>query len=191
MSVEASKIDDFIQCSSGEKVFQYLSVPTRTFVYTFFLSVTFLSLQFLTNWQIEATIREWIEVSMTQSFNFPFWQIFFQFLGPLDLAYQTLAFSPIHKLELWRFFTYALLHAGPAHLVINIILQLVISLPLESEVGLMNLVFVYIFGIFSGSLAASISADFSLMVGASSGIYSLLMSHIPHIYMVSWSCLKL
>lgn len=102
----------------------------------------------------------------------------------MSLAYQTLAFSPIRRLELWRYFTYSLLHAGSAHLLINIILQLVIAFLLESEVGHMNVMFVYVFGVLSGSLAASVSPAFSLMVGASSGIYSLLMSHIPHIYMV-------
>lgn len=106
-------------------------------------------------------------------------------IGPMDLAYQTLAFSPVRKYELWRFFTYSLLHAGTAHLVINLILQLVIALPLESEVGSRRVVFVYVGGILSGSLAASISPNFSLMVGASSGIYSLLMSHVSHIYLVS------
>lgn len=111
--------------------------------------------------------------------------MFFHLLGPLDLAYQTLAFSPIRKLELWRYFTYSLLHAGTAHLLINIILQLVIAFPLETEVGHMIVVFVYLGGVLSGSLAATISTDSSLMVGASSGIYSLLMSHVAHIYMVS------
>lgn len=103
----------------------------------------------------------------------------------MNLAYQTLAFSPMRKLELWRYFTYALLHVGTAHLLINVILQLVISFPLESEVGSQNVLFVYIGGILSGSLAESLSPDFTLMVGASSGIYSLLMSHISQICMVS------
>lgn len=115
-------------------------------------------------------------------------QLFFHMLGPMSLTYQTLAFSPVRKLELWRYFTYALLHAGPAHLLINLILQLVISFPLESEVGSRNVLFVYVGGILSGSLAASLSPDFALMVGASSGIYSLLMSHISHICMVNFTC---
>lgn len=112
-------------------------------------------------------------------------QLFFHFIGPLDLAYQTLAFSPIRKLELWRFFTYSLLHNGFAHLLINVILQVVIAFPLETEVGPLNVVLVYVGGVLSGSLAASLSSDVSLMVGASSGIYSLLLSHVAHISMVS------
>lgn len=56
----------------------------------------------------------------------------------------------------------------------------------QFEVGHMNVLMVYVGGILSGSLAASISpGDVSLMVGASSGIYSLLTSHVSHICMVS------
>lgn len=102
--------------------------------------------------------------------------------------YQTLAFSPNHKLELWRYFTYSLLHLNFPHLVINVILQLFIALPLESEVGPLAVISVYIGGIFSGSLAASVSKGYSIMVGASSGIYSLLMSHVAHTFMVSLKC---
>lgn len=103
----------------------------------------------------------------------------------MDLTYQTLAFSPEHKVELWRYYTYSLLHNGFAHLSINIVLQLIIAFTLETEVGHMNVLMVYVGGILSGSLAASISGDASLMVGASSGIYSLLTSHLSHICMVS------
>jgi membrane associated rhomboid family serine protease len=80
--------------------------------------------------------------------------------------------------------TYSLLHAGTAHLIINITLQLFIALPLETEVGHINTLYVYIGGVLSGSIAASFTNDGLLMVGASSGIYSLLMSHISHILMV-------
>ncbi|CRL05000.1 CLUMA_CG018245, isoform A [Clunio marinus] len=110
-------------------------------------------------------------------------QLFFYIFVHHNITYQTLAFSPNRKLELWRYFTYSLLHAGIAHLFINIILQLVIAFPLETEVGHVNVAIVYIGGILSGSLAASMADDLSLMVGASSGIYALLMSYIPHIFL--------
>jgi membrane associated rhomboid family serine protease len=81
--------------------------------------------------------------------------------------------------------TYSLLHAGTAHLLTNIILQLFIAFPLETEVGHFNVAMVYFGGVLSGSLSASISSDRELMVGASSGIYSILMSHVSQICMVS------
>lgn len=69
----------------------------------------------------------------------------------------------------------------------NIVLQLVISLPLETETGHFRTFSVYFGGVLSGSLAASLNNDGLLMVGASSGIYSLLMSHLAHVYLVSES----
>jgi membrane associated rhomboid family serine protease len=106
-------------------------------------------------------------------------------VAPTDPTYQVLAFSSNHKSELWRFLTYSLLHAGTAHLIINIILQLVIALPLETEIGHTAVTLVYFGGVVWGSLAASLSNDGLLMVGASSGIYGLLMSHLSHLYLVS------
>lgn len=125
-----------------------------------------------------------LKIRKKNSINFS--QLIFNIFTPIDKTYQLLAFSSMHTSEVWRFFTYSLLHAGSAHLIINIILQLFIALPLETEVGHFRVFFVYFGGVFSGSLAASMNNDGWLMVGASSGIYSLLMSHLSHIYLVSW-----
>jgi rhomboid-related protein 1/2/3 len=112
-------------------------------------------------------------------------QLFFNIFAQSDKTYQLLAFSSHHKVEIWRFLTYALLHAGTAHLLINIILQITIAITLETENGHLKTFYVYIGGILSGSLAASLMNDGLLMVGASSGIYSLLISHLSHIYLVN------
>ncbi|KHJ77654.1 hypothetical protein OESDEN_22726 [Oesophagostomum dentatum] len=42
-----------------------------------------------------------------------------------------LMFSPKMKSQVWRFVTYALLHAGLIHLLGNMIVQLLIGVPLE------------------------------------------------------------
>ncbi|KAG5668585.1 hypothetical protein PVAND_016521 [Polypedilum vanderplanki] len=49
-------------------------------------------------------------------------QLIFNNFHPSDDTYQALAFSLTHKSEIWRFLTYSLLHAGTAHLIINIVL---------------------------------------------------------------------
>ena len=59
-----------------------------------------------------------------------------------------------------------------------------LSTILETEQGNWRVLCVYMGGILGGSLAASIFEE-SPMVGASSGVYSLLLSHIPHIIMVN------
>lgn len=122
------------------------------------------------------------------SFNF---QLIFTAFHPSDTSYQLLAFSSQFKSEIWRFLTYSLLHANAVHLIINVVLQLFIALPLETEVGHFRTFCVYFYGVLSGSLVASVTNDAWLMVGASSGIYSLLMSHISHISMVKFNLLDL
>lgn len=43
---------------------------------------------------------------------------------------------------------------------------------------------IYFGGVLGGALGASIFQPNLLMVGASAGVYSLLLSHVPHILMV-------
>lgn len=136
-------------------------------------------------WLLSVLFR-WDSYRLSAQSTKLFSQIFFHLIGPAALTYQTLAFSPVRVYELWRFLTYSLLHAGFAHLVINIILQLVIACPLETELSHFQVVLVYTGGVLAGSFAASVSQDSSLMVGASSGVYALLTSHISHICLVSF-----
>ncbi|CAO1352937.1 unnamed protein product [Diamesa hyperborea] len=110
-------------------------------------------------------------------------QIAIYALDDNHFLYRTFIFSPFKKQEIWRFLSYSLLHAGIVHLSLNVLIQLLISLPLETEQGRIRVLVIYVGGVLSGSLGASIFED-SLMLGASSGVYSLLMSHIPHIFMV-------
>uniref|UniRef100_A0A182Q7X4 Rhomboid-like protein n=1 Tax=Anopheles farauti TaxID=69004 RepID=A0A182Q7X4_9DIPT len=99
-----------------------------------------------------------------------------------DALSQKLIFSPVRQHEVWRFVTYTFLHAGTVHLVLNIIIQILVAFPLETEQGHGKVLLVYFTGIVAGALGASVFEP-SLMVGASAGVYCLLMSHIPHILM--------
>uniref|UniRef100_A0A182NEK3 Rhomboid-like protein n=1 Tax=Anopheles dirus TaxID=7168 RepID=A0A182NEK3_9DIPT len=99
-----------------------------------------------------------------------------------DALSQKLIFSPVKQYEVWRFVTYTFLHAGAIHLVLNIIIQILVAFPLETEQGHGKVLLVYFTGIVAGALGASVFEP-TLMVGASAGVYCLLMSHIPHIIM--------
>uniref|UniRef100_A0A182VUU1 Rhomboid-like protein n=1 Tax=Anopheles minimus TaxID=112268 RepID=A0A182VUU1_9DIPT len=99
-----------------------------------------------------------------------------------DAINQKLIFSPVKQYEVWRFITYTFLHAGNVHLVLNIIIQILVAFPLETEQGHGKVLFVYFSGTLAGALGASVFEP-TLMVGASAGVYCLLMSHIPHIIM--------
>ncbi|XP_005182525.1 protein rhomboid [Musca domestica] len=94
---------------------------------------------------------------------------------------QHLMFMPNGVNEYWRYFTYMLLHSDILHLTMNICLQLVIAFCLESEQSHWKVATIYISGGISGSLATRyLQPELSLM-GASAGVYALLMSHIPHL----------
>ncbi|EDS41280.1 conserved hypothetical protein [Culex quinquefasciatus] len=99
-----------------------------------------------------------------------------------DTLYQTLIFSPVRQLQIWRFVTYTFLHAGAVHLMLNVIIQIMVAFPLETEQGHGRVLVVYGAGVVAGGLGASVFEP-TAMVGASAGVYCLLMSHIPHIVM--------
>ncbi|XP_061386287.1 rhomboid-related protein 1-like, partial [Musca vetustissima] len=94
---------------------------------------------------------------------------------------QHLMFMPNAVHEYWRYFTYMLLHSDILHLMMNICLQFFIAFCLESEQSHWKVATIYISGGISGSLATRyLQPELSLM-GASAGVYALLMSHIPHL----------
>ncbi|XP_053692530.1 protein rhomboid [Sabethes cyaneus] len=99
-----------------------------------------------------------------------------------DSLYRLLIFSPVRQFEIWRFVTYTFLHAGSVHLMLNVIIQIMVAFPLETEQGHLNVLAVYFGGALAGGLGASVFEP-TQMVGASAGVYCLLMSHIPHIIM--------
>ncbi|XP_042194701.1 rhomboid-related protein 2 isoform X1 [Callorhinchus milii] len=83
-------------------------------------------------------------------------------------------YRPDKRMEVWRFISYMLVHAGVEHIMGNLVLQLVLGIPLElvhkgHRVGL-----VYLAGVLGGSLASSIFDPMKGLVGASGGGYALM-----------------
>uniref|UniRef100_A0A8D8B252 Protein rhomboid n=1 Tax=Culex pipiens TaxID=7175 RepID=A0A8D8B252_CULPI len=66
--------------------------------------------------------------------------------------------------------------------MLNVIIQIMVAFPLETEQGHGRVLVVYGAGVVAGGLGASVFEP-TAMVGASAGVYCLLMSHIPHIVM--------
>ncbi|XP_055614393.1 protein rhomboid [Uranotaenia lowii] len=99
-----------------------------------------------------------------------------------DSFYRWLIFTPVRQYEIWRFVTYTFLHAGSVHLMLNVIIQILVAFPLETEQGHGRVLLLYFAGVLAGGLGASVFEP-TMMVGASAGVYCLLMSHIPHIVM--------
>ncbi|XP_037957432.1 rhomboid-related protein 2 [Teleopsis dalmanni] len=94
---------------------------------------------------------------------------------------QRFMYIPRYRTQYWRHLSYMLLHTDHLHLLLNLCLQFLIGFCLESEQRRWKVAIIYAAGGVSGSLAISIFQPQFSLVGASAGIYALLMSHIPHL----------
>lgn len=92
-----------------------------------------------------------------------------------------LVYRPDQRLQLWRFFSYALLHASWLHLAFNVLTQLLFGLPLESVHGSMRTGVIYMAGVLAGSLGTSVVDSEVYLVGASGGVYALLAAQLASV----------
>lgn len=97
-----------------------------------------------------------------------------------------LIFHPLRRYEIWRFVSVALLHGSWLHLWGNLIMQLILGCLLEvihhwKRVGL-----VYLAGVLFGTLASSVVQPWTFLVGASGGVYALLIAHLATI-VLNWN----
>ncbi|CAH0555917.1 unnamed protein product [Brassicogethes aeneus] len=91
-----------------------------------------------------------------------------------------LRFEPKKQKEVWRFFSYMLVHDDWYHLVLNILMQCLFAFFVEKKQGKCPVLAVYILGGGTGVLGAScVHPD--LVIGASAGVYALLISMIADI----------
>lgn len=108
----------------------------------------------------------------------------FSATGPIPFN-SRLIYNPRRRQEIWRYFTYALIHAGFYHVLFNVVVQLALGIPLELIHKGWRVAIVYISGIVSGSLAASISDPTSYLAGASGGVYALISAHLANV-VINW-----
>jgi rhomboid protease GluP len=81
----------------------------------------------------------------------------------------------IRQGQLWRFFTPALLHEGPVHLLFNMFTLLLLGLQLERYYGHGRFLLLYLLSAFAGNvLSFAAMADSSFSVGASTAIFGLM-----------------
>ncbi|XP_030380382.1 protein rhomboid [Scaptodrosophila lebanonensis] len=92
-----------------------------------------------------------------------------------------LIYRPDRRLQLWRFVSYALLHANWLHLGFNVGTQLLYGVPLELFHGSLRIGIIYVAGVLAGSLGTSIVDSAVYLVGASGGVYALLSAQLANI----------
>ena len=92
-----------------------------------------------------------------------------------------LVFHPHRLEEPWRYASYFLIHLDWLHLAVNVTMQLVLGIPLEMVHGFFRLVLIYMSGVFSGSVAASVFDSSVVLAGCGGGVFSLLSAHLANL----------
>ncbi|CAJ0581168.1 unnamed protein product, partial [Mesorhabditis spiculigera] len=95
-------------------------------------------------------------------------------------------FVPKMRAQAWRFLTYMFLHAGIMHLVSNLTIQLIIGIPLELVHKIWRIGPLYLLAVVSGALLQYAMDPSVMLVGASAGVYALIMAHISNLAL-NWS----
>jgi membrane associated rhomboid family serine protease len=94
--------------------------------------------------------------------------------------------------ELWRLYSYSLLHGNLAHILNNSIMILTVGLFLNAAHGNARLMAVHTLGIIGGAFAVMWGvvrdpvSDRMLVVGASGGAYALIGAHAGNV-LINWS----
>uniref|UniRef100_A0A0A9WGI0 Rhomboid-related protein 3 n=1 Tax=Lygus hesperus TaxID=30085 RepID=A0A0A9WGI0_LYGHE len=99
---------------------------------------------------------------------------------------QILVYDPKRRIEAWRYVSYMFVHMGSAHLLVNLLVQILLGVPLEMVHGNFRVLCIYIAGVLAGSLGTSISDPTVYLAGASGGVYALMTAHIASIIM-NWT----
>jgi rhomboid-related protein 1/2/3 len=92
--------------------------------------------------------------------------------------------------EAWRLLSYQLVHNGYVHLIGNVLMQLIFGLPLEMKHGPVVVALIYEMGVLVGALSCTLADPFSIVVGASGGVYCIFGVHLANI-IVNWKEMKL
>ncbi|KRT83856.1 HLH domain-containing protein [Oryctes borbonicus] len=102
-----------------------------------------------------------------------------------DVA-QMLIFDPKKRPQAWRYITYMLVHVRYAHLIMNLLIQILLGIILEVYHRWWRVMLVYSAGVLAGSLGTFVSDSVHQLAGASGGVYSLITAHVATI-ILNWS----
>ncbi|CAJ0942512.1 unnamed protein product, partial [Mesorhabditis belari] len=100
-------------------------------------------------------------------------------LGPL-------MFVPKLREQVWRFVTYMFLHAGLLHLIGNLVMQLLVGIPLEVVHKIWRIGPLYLMAVIAGALLQYPLDPSVLLVGASAGVYALILAHLANVF-INWA----
>lgn len=100
------------------------------------------------------------------------------FVGPPNLFQQWLALdgAVFQTGQVWKFFTFPLLHHDPVHLVMNMALLFFAGREVEPIVGRWHFVAIYVGGIFLGGLVNWLALPDFQVVGVTAGVTAVLVA---------------
>ncbi|XP_050700703.1 rhomboid-related protein 2-like isoform X2 [Eriocheir sinensis] len=105
--------------------------------------------------------------------------------GPAPL-YSPLIYNPYRRYEAWRYVSYALIHSGYMHLIMNLVMQTILGLLLELVHGWWRVGLIYMSGVLAGSLSQSLAMPRAYLAGASGGVYAIVYAHLGNL-LLNWS----
>ena len=92
--------------------------------------------------------------------------------------------NKIYNGQIWRWFTFGLLHANLMHLMVNVISQLIIGSLIETAIGHKNVLILYICSSIGGGIFSSAINNAS-GVGASVAIFGLVAAYFGYM-IINW-----
>lgn len=96
-----------------------------------------------------------------------------------------LIFNPYRRYEIWRYFTYILLHQNSAHILLNLAMLFMVGLPLEMTHGTVRTQIVALSGAVTASLLFSVTNPRAYLKGCSGSVTSLVTAHLASI-ILNW-----
>ncbi|RUS88473.1 hypothetical protein EGW08_003731 [Elysia chlorotica] len=97
---------------------------------------------------------------------------------PSNSSNNSLMYLPTRRREVWRFFSYSLLHQGIIDLLLTVLIQICVGVPLEMTYSWWRVTLVYIVGVMMGSIGQSVFDRYVGLVGGAGGAYALLGGHM-------------
>ena len=89
------------------------------------------------------------------------------------------------KIQIWRYFTYSLVHGSNSHLAINAAFAILVGLPLEMTQSFFRILIVYLSGVTAASLGSSCFEPRVRLAGASGGVYAYISAHLASL-ILNW-----
>uniref|UniRef100_A0A7E4W885 EF-hand domain-containing protein n=1 Tax=Panagrellus redivivus TaxID=6233 RepID=A0A7E4W885_PANRE len=101
-------------------------------------------------------------------------------------TWSPLILNPHHREWVWTYFTYIFVHVGYAHLLANLLVQVVLGISLELVHKGLRIGGLYLGGALMGALLFWVFDPKVYLAGASGGVYALMTAHIADVLM-NWS----